>query len=438
MTPTSITPSLRRELVLFGVWMFFMLVVGLIADAVLLFLFIGLLVYVIWNLYNLNQLTTWLAKPSKQTPEVPGIWGEVYYQLYQLYKRQRKARRKLTSILSRFQKSTQALPYATIVLNAFNEIEWFNPAAQKMFSLYKRADTGQRIDNLIRQPKFARYLSKKDFSEPIQVLVNSKKILLSITSYGDEQYLISARDITSRSQLDDMRRDFISNASHELRTPLTVMSGYIEFLQHKAEQSADNAERVPLDKIHSQIVRMNKIITELIELARLESSADVDFMVEVDVNALLNDVYNEALSLDKKQHKIELLIAEMPDNTTALTLHGSYDELRMALSNLLTNAIRYTPEEGNIKLFTSVSDSGISIAVQDSGDGISMEHIPRLTERFYRVDAGRSREKGGTGLGMAIVKHVLDRHHANLQIQSEMGEGSTFSCHFPASHRGLN
>ncbi len=437
MTPTSITPSLRRELVLLGVWMFFMLVVGLIADAVFLFLFIGLLVYVIWNLYNLNQLTTWLAKPSKQTPEVIGIWGEVYYQLYQLYKRQRKARRKLTSILSRFQKSTQALPYATIVLNAFNEIEWFNSAARKMFNLYKKADTGQRIDNLIRQPRFARYLSKKDFSEPIQVLVNSKKILLSITSYGDEQYLISARDITSRSQLDDMRRDFISNASHELRTPLTVMSGYIEFLQHKAEQSADNAERVPLDKIHSQIIRMNKIITELIELARLESSAEVDFMIEVDINALLNDVYNEALSLDKNQHHIELFVAESfssdkSDNYSALNLYGSYDELRMALSNLLTNAIRYTPEDGSIKLFTTISDSGISIAVQDSGDGISFEHISRLTERFYRVDEGRSREKGGTGLGLAIVKHVLDRHNANLHIQSEVGQGSTFSCHFPA------
>jgi len=437
----NLSPSLRRELVLLAVWMFFMLVAGLISGKIFLFLFIGLLVYVIWNLYNLNQLTKWLAKPSKQTPEVIGIWGEVYYQLYQLYKRQRKARRKLTSILSRFQKSTQALPYATIVLNAFNEIEWFNPAAKIMFNLYKRADTGQRIDNLIRQPKFARYLLKNDFSEPIQVLVNSKKILLSITPYGDAQYLISARDITSRSQLDDMRRDFISNASHELRTPLTVMSGYIEFLQHKADGPADHAERVPLDKIYQQIVRMNKIITELIELARLESSAEVDFMVEVDINALLNDVYNEALSLDKNQHHIELSMAEpflsdkpdKPDkNHFALNLYGSYDELRMALSNLLTNAIRYTPEGGNIKLLATANDSGISITVQDSGDGISFEHIPRLTERFYRVDAGRSREKGGTGLGLAIVKHVLDRHNANLYIQSEVAKGSTFTCHFPA------
>ena len=430
MTSDIISSSLRRELVLLGAWMFFMLVTGLINDSIIIFLFIGLLVYVIWNLYNLNQLTKWLAKPSKQTPEVIGIWDEIYYQLYHLYKRQRKARRKLTSILSRFQKSTQALPYATIVLNVLNEIEWFNPAASQIFNLHSKIDVGQRIDNLIRQPEFANYLLKKDFSEALQFLINGKTILLNITSYGSGQYLVSAHDITSRSQLDDMRRDFISNASHELRTPLTVISGYIEFLQHKA----DDVTKVPLDKIHQQTVRMNKIITELIELAKLESSAAVDFTLEIDVNTLLNDVYKEALSLDKNEHYIELVIEENPDKNSELQLHGSYDELRMVLSNLLTNAIRYTPEKGEIKLFATVSDSSISIGVQDSGDGVSYEQIPRLTERFYRVDAGRSREQGGTGLGLAIVKHALDRHNANLHIQSEVGKGSTFRCDFPVSH----
>lgn len=430
MTSDIISSSLRRELVLLGAWMFFMLVTGLINDSIIIFLFIGLLVYVIWNLYNLNQLTKWLAKPSKQTPEVIGIWDEIYYQLYHLYKRQRKARRKLTSILSRFQKSTQALPYATIVLNVLNEIEWFNPAASQIFNLHSKIDVGQRIDNLIRQPEFTNYLLKKDYSEALQFLVNGKTILLNITSYGSGQYLVSAHDVTSRSQLDDMRRDFISNASHELRTPLTVISGYIEFLQHKA----DDVTKVPLDKIHQQTVRMNKIITELIELAKLESSAAVDFTLEIDVNTLLNDVYNEALSLDKNEHYIELVIEQNPDKNSELQLHGSYDELRMVLSNLLTNAIRYTPAKGEIKLFTTASDSNISIGVQDSGDGISYQHIPRLTERFYRVDAGRSREQGGTGLGLAIVKHALDRHNANLHIQSEVGKGSTFRCDFPVLH----
>lgn len=405
-----------------------MLVVGTINDSILLFLFIGLLVYVLWNLYNLNQLSNWLAKPSKHTPEVLGIWDEVYYQLYQLYQRQRKSRRKLTSILNKFQKSTQALPYATIILNTLNEIEWFNPAASQMFNLHSKIDIGQRIDNLIRQPKFSQYLLKKDFSEPLQLLINQKKIIFNITPYGSGQFLISARDITSRSQLDEMRRDFISNASHELRTPLTVMAGYIEVLQH----TADEKTKEPLDKIQQQIVRMNKIIAELIELARLESSAAVDQNIEVDIKDLLEDVYNEALSLDNGRHNIELIIE--CDKPQAAKLRGSYNELRMAFSNLLTNAIRYTPEKENIKLFCTVSDSSISIGVQDSGQGIDYEHIPRLTERFYRVDEGRSREQGGTGLGLAIVKHVLDRHNANLNIQSESGKGSTFRCDFPVSH----
>ncbi|MBE9564732.1 MAG: phosphate regulon sensor histidine kinase PhoR [Proteobacteria bacterium] len=404
-----------------------MLVIGMLNDSILLFQFIGLLVYVLWNLYNLNHLTSWLATPSKHTPEVIGIWDEVYYQLYQLYKRQRKSRRKLTSILNKFQKSTQALPYATIILNVFNEIEWFNPAASQMFNLHSKIDIGQRIDNLIRQPKFSKYLLKKDFSEPLNLLLNQKKIILSITPYGSGQYLISARDITSRSQLDDMRRDFISNASHELRTPLTVMSGYIEFLQHKS----DDITEVPLEKIQQQIERMNKIIAELIELARLESSPAIDQANEVNIENLLNDVYNEALSFDTEEHNIELTIADC--DTKTIMLQGSYDELRMAFSNLLTNAIRYTPEHGDIKLSCSANDTNISISVQDSGLGISYEHIPRLTERFYRVDEGRSREQGGTGLGLAIVKHVLDRHNANLHIHSVVGEGTTFRCDFPVS-----
>ena len=430
MKSALITPSLKREIVVLVAWMFFMLIIGAITGSILWFLFLGLLVYVVWGLYNLNQLTRWLKNPSKQTLEAVGIWDDLYYQLYNLYKRQRKARRKLSSILKRFQKSTRALPYATIVLNEFNEIEWFNPAASQMFNLHSNIDVGHRIDNLIRQPMFASYLFKRSFKKPLKFTNNNKKLLLTITPYGKGQYLMIARDITASSLLDDMRRDFISNASHELRTPLTVMSGYIEFLQHKA----DDINKVPLDKIQQQIMRMNNIIAELIELARLESSAAVDYSKKIDLNVLLNDVYNEALSFDKNKHHIELVIE--PDNRQAddeLTLCGNHNELRMALSNLLTNAIRYTPQGGDIKLFSTTHDTGISIGVQDSGVGINYEHIPRLTERFYRIDEGRSREQGGTGLGLAIVKHVLDRHNANLHIHSEPGVGSIFRCDFSLS-----
>lgn len=422
------TFCLRRELAILAAWMFFMLIIGKINNSIVAFLFIGLVVYVVWNLYNLNKLSKWLARPTKKTPEAIGIWDEVYYQLYHLYKRQRKSRHRLTSILNRFQKSTQALPYATIVLNKLNEIEWFNPAASQLFDLHSNIDIGQRIDNLIRQPRLINYLLKKDFKKPLKFSINQKKIILCITPYASGQHLISARDITSLSQLDDMRRDFISNASHELRTPLTVISGYIEFLQHNADEKTE----IPLDKIQHQIKRMDKIIAELIELAKLESSAAVDYTIEIDVNTLLNEVYKEALSLDKNKHFIELVIeTKDPDSNSALNLRGSYDELRIAFSNLLTNAIRYTPEGGDIKLFYTAHDTGVSIGVQDSGIGIDYEHISRLTERFYRVDEGRSREQGGTGLGLAIVKHILDRHKANLHIKSAVGEGSTFRCDFP-------
>lgn len=408
-----------------------MLLLGSVTDSVFVFLLIALAVYVIWHLYNLNKLHKWLTNPSKKTPEVFGIWDDVYYQLYHLFKRQRKARRKLTSILNRFQKSTQALPYSTIVLNESNEIEWFNPAARQMFSLHSGIDVGQRIDNLIRQPRFVSYLIKKDFKKPLKFQLHQKKIILSITPYGSGQYLISARDITSLSQLDDMRRDFISNASHELRTPLTVMSGYIEFLQH----NADDKIKIPLENIQQQTVRMNKIITELIDLAKLESAAAVDYTNVIDINTLLNDVYDEAVALDQDRHQLELVIEnESPDNILTSHLNGSYEELRMAFSNLLTNAIRYTPEGENIKLFATSHDTGVTVGVQDKGVGINYEHIPRLTERFYRVDEGRSREQGGTGLGLAIVKHVLDRHNAHLQILSEPGQGSTFCCEFPLTY----
>ena len=424
------TPQLQREIAVLISWMFFMWILGVIFGSIFGFLFSALLVYVVWNLYNLNKLNKWLAKPSKQSPEAIGVWDEIYYQLHTLYKRQRKARRKLTSMLSRFQKSTQALPYATIVLNESHEISWFNPAAKQLFNLHSRIDIGQRIDNLIRQPEFAQYLLKKQYKKPLKFTLQKKQVILNITKYSGGQYLISARDITSLSQLDEMRRNFISNASHELRTPLTVISGYVEFLSHRAKDET----KIPLERIEEQIIRMNKIISELIELARLESSATIDFSVKVKIDTLINDVYAEAISLDNNRHQIELDIdTQNLSRIDTLYLYGSYDELRMAFSNLLTNAIRYTPQGGDIKLFVSANDAVISVGVQDSGDGIDYEHIPRLTERFYRVDEGRSREVGGTGLGLAIVKHVLDRHSANLYIQSELGKGSLFRCDFPLS-----
>lgn len=417
------TACVRREIELIAAWTLFILIVGAVFGRTQLMLLIGLVLYTVWHLYNLNQLTHWLSKPSKNTPDSSGVWDEVYYQLYHLHKRQRKSRKKLSSILTRFQKSTQALPYATIVLNDSDEIEWFNPAASHLFDFRSGYDIGQRIDNLIRQPVFASYLSSKDFVQPLKFQNNQRNILMNITPYGKGQYLLSARDNTQTSLLDEMRRDFISNASHELRTPLTVMSGYIEMLRERE----DDVISLPLQKIQKQTERMEAIISELIELAKLETATAVDKSTEIDATKLMNEIFNEALSLDQEQHQLSISLKPVK-------LYGNYAELRVAFSNLLTNAIRYTPEGREINLFTYTDETGSYVAVRDDGIGIDYTHIARLTERFYRVDEGRSREKGGTGLGLAIVKQILDRHGATLRIESVVGKGSVFHCYFPNVH----
>lgn len=418
------TSSLRREIELLLAWIVLLLIIGSLIDQFQLVLLLGMFVYIFWTLFNLNRLTRWLSKPSKHTPDTFGVWDEVYYQLYHLYRRQRNARRRLASILNRFKTSTQALPYATIVLNEANEIEWFNPAAKLLFGFHSSLDIGQRIDNLIRQPEFVRYLAKRNFDKPLEFDYDQFSILLNITPYGSGQYLLSARDVTQQTQIDEMRRDFISNASHELRTPLTVISGYVESLMDSVE---DQAISMPLNKIQQQTQRMENIVSELIDLAKLESSSMVEDPVQINVRELLEDVYNEARELSNGRHTITL-------NYTEIIISGNYAELRMAISNLLTNAIRYTADGGTIELYSKQDFNASCLCVKDNGAGIDYEHIPRLTERFYRVDEGRSREQGGTGLGLAIVKQVLDRHGGHLRIDSKVGRGSEFCCCLPHLH----
>ncbi len=412
--------GLRQELLLLALLLLFALFIGGLTGYVSQFLLVSMAGYLLWNLYNIQRLTRWLKSPSKNTPETTGVWDEIYYQLYQLYQRQRNARRKLTSILSRFQESTQALPYATVVLNEFFEIDWFNSAAKNMFDLHASKDVGQRIDNLIRQPRFTMYIKSRDYDTPLEFSMGANNLLLSLTAYGSGQYLMIVRDITERTKLDAMRRDFIANASHELKTPITVISGFIETMREQSDESL----QIPLEKIQQQASRMQLILNELLQLARLESENYIDHPEVVDVENLLDEIYQDAIVLDSGKH--DIVLSSLP-----LTVDGSREELRMAFSNLIINAIRYTPENGKIKIFATADEAGVYVGVEDEGIGVTYEHIPRLTERFYRVDPGRSRNQGGTGLGLAIVKHVLDRHRAQLVIQSRPGKGSLFRCHFP-------
>ena len=411
--------GLRREIINLVVSGLFIVILGALTGYTREFLIIGLLGYLAWYIYGLNKLINWLSKPTKQIPETVGIWDELYYQIYHLYQRQRKARKKLKTIVNRFQSSTQALPIAAIALNKNNEIEWFNQAAERIFNLQHTRDVGSRINNLIRQPVFTNYLVQRDFKEMIELEFNHRRLSLCITPYGHNQFLLTARDITQQQQLEDMRRDFVANASHELRTPITVISGYVETLC----DNADSYIKAPLENIQKQTVRMQQILDDLIILARLESSESPLLHDRVDLEELVEQIYNDAVILDHDRHQITL-------STQTASVMGNNVELRMAITNLVTNAIRYTPDDGSIRIFISVDNDGVHVGVEDNGIGIMPEHIGRLTERFYRVDPGRSRDQGGTGLGLAIVKHVLDRHNARLHVQSIPGEGSLFRCDF--------
>lgn len=412
--------ALRQEIEIFLTGLFIFLLLGFLVGNTALWLIFGLTIYIAWNFYNLSRLTKWLSSPGKHAPETVGVWDEVYYQLFHLYQRQRKAKRKLTSIVTKFQESTQALPYATIVLNKDKEIEWFNNAAKKMFALSTGHDAGQRIDNLIRLPRFMKYIVDEKYNEPLEVDFNDQRILLTMTPYGSGQYLLGAHDVTQRRKLDSMRRHFIENASHELRTPLTVIAGYIE----ATRDIADEKTQIPLQRIKEQADRMQIILEELISLSKLETSENIEDPEDIDVAGLIEEIYREAIAMDQGKHIFEIQIEPV-------TISGNREELRVALSNLVTNAIRYSADNTTIKLFSKVGDTYIGLGVEDNGIGISYEHIHHLTERFYRVDPGRSREQGGTGLGLAIVKHVLDRHDARLFVKSELGKGSLFECRFP-------
>ena len=411
--------GLRREIINLVASGVLILILGALTGYTLELLVAGLIGYVAWHLYNLSKLIRWLSKPTKALPESIGIWDELYYQIYHLYQRQRKARKKLKNIADRFRNTTRALPIAAIALNKSNEIEWFNQAAERLFNLKHAADVGNRINNLIRQPAFTNYIMGRDFKEAIELEVNHRQLSIYITPYEHDQFLLTARDVTQQRQLDDMRRDFVANASHELRTPLTVISGFAEALCDQA----DSRIKAPLEKIQQQTVRMQQIMEDLIILARLESRLAPLLHDRVDLEELVQRVYNDAIMIDHDRHEIIL-------STRPASIMGNSVELQMAISNLVTNAIRYTPENGTIRLFVSVDDHGVHVGVEDNGIGIMPEHIGRLTERFYRVDPGRSREQGGTGLGLAIVKHVLDRHNASLHVHSVPGEGSLFRCDF--------
>jgi len=396
-----------------------------------LFVIVVLGIYLGWHLRNLHRLYEWLRDGHRfHPPEASGIWGEVFHLLYRLQLRNRKRKRRLTGLIKRFQEATAAMPDATVILDADGSIEWFNGAAQQLLGLHPGKDVGQRIVNLIRHPEFNRFLAMGAINEPMRMPapVDDTLVLnVRVVPYGNEQRLLIARDVSQQQRLEQMRRDFVANVSHELRTPLTVISGFLETLLDEAEAYPGHLSR-SMELMQQQTSRMQHIVEDLLLLSRLETDRTRPPNQAVSVGAVLSMIEEGVEPLaEQKNQTLHFRVDQ------GLRIYGAEKELYSAFSNLVTNAVRYTPEGGEIHVSWYQDDRGAHLEVKDTGVGIAPEHIPRLTERFYRVDVGRSRESGGTGLGLAIVKHVVSRHDGNLRISSVQNRGSTFSIDFPDS-----
>ncbi len=386
-----------------------------------------LAVYLIFHLYQLQRLDHWLRNRGvAQPPDPGGLWGDVVAQVVRLHRRKGFHKQRLIQIFRELRRSTAAMPDGVIVLNAENEITWFNRMAGQLLGLRRKVDRGLRIDNLLRQPEFSRYLHGNQFNAP--VLVRAGRALdshfaLQLVPYGDNQKLLLVRDITHEIRVEAMRRDFVANASHELRSPLTVISGYLETLA--SDPQLDPEIAAPMQEMRRQAARMTAIVGDLLELSRLEANEVEVVGEDVDVPALLAMLRKDVLARDPRPSTVKLQLE------SGVHLRGEPGLLHSAFWNLIDNAAKYTPPSGAVTVRWWVDANGAYFSVSDTGPGIASEHIPRLTERFYRVDSGRSRASGGSGLGLAIVKHVLQRHGAQLEVTSVEGEGSVFRCHFP-------
>ncbi|MGE0436367.1 MAG: phosphate regulon sensor histidine kinase PhoR [Steroidobacteraceae bacterium] len=403
------------------------LVVGLVVGRPWAALFAALILYALWQLANLLRLDHWLRHRSLLDPPLlGGVWDDVVTQVVRIYRRKRYHKQRLVTVLRELRDSTAALPDGVVALNAQGEIVWFNRMAQQFLGLRGRGDLGIRIDNLLRQPEFVRYLAGGDFSQALALKTSAVPetwLSLHVLPYGEGQRMLLVRDVTQSTRIETMRKDFVANASHELRSPLTVIAGYLESLA--GDPALDPVLAPPVAEMRRQAERMATIIGDLLVLSRLEAKEGEVEGEPVDVAAMLALLRKDVLA--RPQHPAQVTLSI----DTGDRLRGDEVEVHSAFANLVDNAAKYTPADGRVELRWWADAQGAHFSVTDTGPGIPADAIPRLTERFYRVDAGRSRATGGSGLGLAIVKHVLQRHGATLEITSTEGRGSTFACHFP-------
>ncbi|MEQ1581355.1 MAG: phosphate regulon sensor histidine kinase PhoR [Steroidobacteraceae bacterium] len=404
------------------------LVAGLIFGHPAAILITVLSVYLAIQVLNLLRLDRWLRRRRTELPpDINGPWGEVIATVNRIYRRKQFHKARVLRLLREFRRLTAAMPDGAVLLGPNNEIIWFNRNAAAWLGLRRKLDFGIRIENLVRDPQFIRYMNEpgSQSSVTIHELTQGDRWLELhlVTTSASVQKLVIIRDVTREVRIESIRRDFVANASHEMRSPLTVIAGYLDALAE--EQQLDATWREPVQEMRRQADRMRGIINDLLELSRLEASGGASGDQDVDVGGLLALLKRDLMAQEHRPQTIDLNV-ESPDH-----LRGTESELHSVFSNLISNAAKYTPAEGEIAIRFWVDAAGAHVSVRDTGIGFAPEHIPRLTERFYRVDAGRSRKIGGSGLGLAIVKHALQRHGGTLSIESVEGRGSTFTCHFP-------
>lgn len=401
-----------------------------------------------YHAWKLSQLHIWLGSELRAAdlPDGFGTWGDVLSDLYRVIRQLRTEQQALTNSLARFQQAATALPDGAVMLDNENSIVWCNPAAEEHWHISLSNDRMQTITYIVRTPEFIEFLAKRKLGESLtlkfsQALgTNSGRevsLAVQLVGFGDDQTLLLSRDISEREHLERVRSDFVANVSHELRTPLTVLAGFLETMHGTDIAGGSRPELLKrsLDHMSQQTERMQRLVDDLLALSRLEDAQNKLAESVIDMQGLVQASVNDARIMSGGRHKLTTSLSPM-------WLMGNRDEVSSLVSNLVSNAIRYTPDNGSVHVSLEIvpaagqAGGDLLFSVTDTGEGIAPEHLPRLTERFYRVDRGRSRAAGGTGLGLAIVKHVLVRHGGRLEIQSSQGSedhGSSFRAIFPAS-----
>lgn len=398
-------------------------------------LILGLFLEIFMHLNYIALLAQWLEEPGlPDTPSVrSALWSEIFYRVAKSRRQLEKNTRRLTEREARYRKTLAALPEGIVLVKNDWSVTWCNDVAEKIFDIRGEEDVGRHLLAFVADEGLQNYIKSENFSKPY-VLRNKTagtSTEIRLVDVDRKTRILISRDITEQERLDAMRRDFVANVSHELRTPLTVLTGFLDMALDGIDKNAPS--KIELQASHMKLMRgqaerMQRLINDLLTLSRLEIEAGVKPAETINLSAMLGTIAEEIRVMAAGTHTIETDIA------SSLSIRGWPDELRSAVVNLMTNAVRYSPSGGRIRLSSRIGSNGaVAISVSDEGIGIAQKDIPRLTERFYRVDKSRSRDTGGTGLGLAIVKHVLIHHNASMHIESELGKGSTFTMEFPTS-----